>query len=58
MTAQNKMDHYNKKLAEEQAKLAKAEEVAAEVESEFEVNIFWFLVLICIQFYSELAGKG
>jgi hypothetical protein len=39
MTAQNNLDHYNKKLAEENAKLAKAEDLAAEVQNEFEVSI-------------------
>lgn len=36
VTAQNHLDHYNKKLAEEKAKLTKAEELAAEVQTEFE----------------------
>jgi structural maintenance of chromosomes protein 6 len=40
VTAQNHLDHYNKKLAEEKAKLTKAEELAAEVQTEFEVRVF------------------
>jgi len=40
ITAQNNLDHYNKKLTEEKARLAKAEELATEVQNEFEVRMF------------------
>lgn len=38
LTAQNNLDHYTKKIDEEKKKLEKAEELAANVQTEFEVR--------------------
>ena len=60
VTAQNHLDHYNKKLEEERAKLARAETLAAEVQTEFEVrHFFGFGIEIPSRvLYTDLEGKG
>jgi hypothetical protein len=57
MAAQSHLDHYNKKLAEEQAKLTKAEESAADVQTEFEVRLFFVLTSRYFTVFYRLGEK-
>jgi hypothetical protein len=57
LTAQNNLDHYTKKIDEEKKKVEKAEELAAEVQAEFEVSVYSVL-LRCHNIKRDLGGQS